>query len=181
MKKANGMYFFFAERDMFSNWYPSAFEADGKKYQHVEQYMMERKALLFGDIEIAEKIMNSNAPVTAKALGRKVRGYKEEVWKENREEIVFQGLMAKFSSNDLLKNALLETENAPLVEASPYDAIWGIKLPMNHPDSLDPKKWRGLNLLGKVLEKTRQSLQPNAQPNAHLNIQPKASRNIKLR
>lgn len=160
MKKANGMYFFFTERDMFSNWYPSIFEADGKRYQNMEQYMMERKALLFGDTEIAEKIMASNAPKTAKDLGRKVRGYTEELWHAHREEIVFQGLLAKFSSNEELKNTLLATENAPLVEASPYDAIWGIKLPMSHPDSLDPKKWRGLNLLGKALKKTREALQP---------------------
>ena len=160
MKKANGMYFFFTERDVFSNWYPCNFEADGKKYQHMEKYMMERKALLFGDTDMAEKIMASNSPSTAKAMGRRVRGYTDNLWHAHREEIVFQGLLAKFSSNEELKAILLSTENYPLVEASPYDAVWGIKLPMTHPDSLDPKKWRGLNLLGKALVKTREALQP---------------------
>ena len=36
--------------------------------------------------------------------------------------------MAKFSQNSRLKAILLSTEDKIIVEASPYDTIWGIGL-----------------------------------------------------
>jgi ribA/ribD-fused uncharacterized protein len=52
---------------------------------------------------------------------------------------------------------LLDHVNAtkPLVEASPYDLIWGVGLGEHHPDVTDKSKWRGLNLLGQALMKVR--------------------------
>ena len=38
-----------------------------------------------------------------------------------------------------------------LVEASPYDAIWGIRLSASSPEAQDPMKWRGQNLLDFAL------------------------------
>ena len=34
-----------------SNWYPSPFTVDGQHFTSVEQYMMYRKAITFGDTE----------------------------------------------------------------------------------------------------------------------------------
>ncbi len=34
-----------------SNWYPSTFTLDGQHFTSVEQYMMYRKAITFGDTE----------------------------------------------------------------------------------------------------------------------------------
>ena len=45
-----------------------------------------------------------------------------------------------------------------LVEASPYDAIWGIRLAASSPESHDPMKWRGQNLLGFALMEVRDEL-----------------------
>ena len=44
------------------------------------------------------------------------------------------------------------------MEASPYDAIWGIRLPASSPESQDPMKWRGRNLLGFALMEVRDEL-----------------------
>ena len=43
-------------------------------------------------------------------------------------EIIFHGNLGKFQSDITLVDALLETENAVLVEASPYDGIYGAGL-----------------------------------------------------
>ena len=45
-----------------------------------------------------------------------------------------------------------------LVEASPYDAIWGIRLAASSPEAQDPMKWRGRNLLGFALMEVRDEL-----------------------
>lgn len=42
-----------------SNWSFSDFVKDGIKYTSMEQYRIHRKALTFGDMEIAERIMSA--------------------------------------------------------------------------------------------------------------------------
>ena len=44
------------------------------------------------------------------------------------------------------------------MEASPYDNIWGIRLPASSPEAQDPRKWRGQNLLGFALMEVRNEL-----------------------
>lgn len=56
---------------------------------------------------------------------------------------------------------LLETGDAVLVEASPLDKIWGIGLARDNADASNPKKWKGLNLLGKALMAVREDLRNN--------------------
>ena len=45
-----------------------------------------------------------------------------------------------------------------LVAASPYDAIWCIRLAASPPEAQDPMKWRGRNLLGFALMEVRDEL-----------------------
>ena len=93
-----------------------------------------------------------------KALGRKVRGFGEERWVDKRFEIALRGNLAKFSQNPELRDWLIGTSPAVLVEASPVDTIWGIGLAADDKRASDPAKWRGLNLLGFVLMKARDQL-----------------------
>ena len=51
-----------------------------------------------------------------------------------------------------------QTGDSVLVEASPYDAIWGIRLAASSPEAQDPMKWRGQNLLGFALMEVRDEL-----------------------
>ena len=62
---------------------------------------------------------------------------------------------AKFSQNDELKEFLLSTGDAILVEASPYDRIWGIGLYPAQAAMGTVDQWRGLNLLGCALMEVR--------------------------
>lgn len=45
-----------------------------------------------------------------------------------------------------------------MVEASPYDEIWGIGLCDWEEDALDEKTWRGRNFLGFILTEVRDEL-----------------------
>ena len=113
------------------------------------------KAILFNDIEVANKILNTSDPSRIKKLGREVRGFTEAVWNMQRENVMFQGLYAKFTQNLDLRDKLLATGNLVIAECSPRDRIWGIGLSMSNPDRLDRNKWRGQNLLGYSLMRVR--------------------------
>lgn len=52
-------------------------------------------AVLFGDEEIAKKILRSDSPKQQKSLGRKVSNFDEKMWNENCREIVRKGNMEK--------------------------------------------------------------------------------------
>lgn len=116
---------------------------------------MASKARLFGDLEIEQQILATAIPKEHKRLGRAVRGFDESVWNEARCEIVRTANIAKFSQNAELKRLLLGTGDREFVEASPFDKIWGIGLAANKPAAYDRAKWKGLNLLGNILNNVR--------------------------
>ena len=138
-----------------SQWYDTAFEIAGVNYHTAEQYMMAQKALLFNDAEVYDEIMAADNPRDYKKLGRKIRNFDGKVWDTKKYEIVVEGNKAKFSQNDELKKFLLSTGDAILVEASPYDRIWGIGLYPAQAAKGTVDQWRGLNLLGCALMEVR--------------------------
>lgn len=145
----------------FSQWVPCKFEVSGIKYCTAEQFMMAAKAKIFGDKETYAKIMASSDPREQKALGRQVKNFNATLWANAAEEVVYIGNYAKFS-DPTFKQILLDTGNKEIVEASPYDTIWGIGMGEGDPDRFDKTKWKGTNLLGEVLMKVRRALRNEA-------------------
>ncbi len=153
--------FFWHEYDKngcFSNWYESKFTVDGLEYFCVEQYMMSQKALLFGDIATNARILGARTPKDCKSLGRQVSPFDSAIWDKKKYEIIKTGLRAKFSQNEELRKALLDTGDSILAEASPFDGIWGIKLDASQAEKIPPSEWPGENLLGKALMEIREEL-----------------------
>ena len=145
-------------KSCFSQWYASDFTVDGIMYPTAEHFMMASKARLFGDEKTLTEILAASDPKTAKALGRKVKNFDDAVWKANARRLVTEGNLAKFSQNDDLKAFFLETGEAVLVEASPYDRIWGIGLKADDERAKNPDSWQGQNLLGFALMDVRNEL-----------------------
>lgn len=102
--------------------------------------------------------MKTSSPRKIKCLGRQVEGFKDSTWKQKREEIVFQNNMAKFTQNEHLLRALLNTGDRLMVEASPSDSIWGIGLNEKEAKQRPASTWPGDNLLEKVLTKVREEI-----------------------
>lgn len=142
----------------FSQWWISSFKVDEIEYKSAEHFMMVKKAELFNDFEVMNKIVNANSPAEVKKLGREVRNYNDSTWLENRYKIVKIGNFHKFSQNSDLKKVLLSTEEKVLVEASPVDSIWGIGMASDNKNSNNPEEWNGLNLLGFALMEVRDEL-----------------------
>lgn len=141
-----------------SQWWPCSFAVEGQQFESAEHYMMWRKALLFNDTAVAERVLAARTPAEAKVLGREVSGFVDSAWVSARLEIVVQGNLAKFDQDPSLRSYLLGTGSRVLVEASPQDRVWGIGLVASDPRAADPSTWQGLNLLGEALMEVRSRL-----------------------
>lgn len=145
---------------MFSNFYKQSYTINGIHFKTSEHGFMYSKALLFEDSKMAEEILEAATPKDAKVLGRKVRGFDEDVWKKHRHKIMFMHCYQKFSHKKL-KTILCGTGESTLVEASPRDKIWGIGYSKKDAFNVSIDKW-GQNLLGKTLMKVRSAFMSNS-------------------
>lgn len=109
---------------------------------------MYQKALLFNDSDIAGQILGTSNVGKIKALGRAVKNYNELMWSGQRQIIVYNGLLEKFSQNTALKEQLLATGQSILAECAVQDRIWGIGLSMKDDKRFNMNEWQGQNLLG---------------------------------
>ena len=146
------------ENGYLSNWYPSPFKVGNVEFSSMEQFMMYRKAGCFCDDAIAKRILFTDDVAEIKSLGREVSNYDEHFWNGVRQIVVYEGLLAKFSQNQDLKDRLKDTGGAVLAECAVKDLIWGTGLSMNDPNRFDMSKWRGQNLLGYTLMMVRERL-----------------------
>jgi len=143
----------------FSQWFEAEFVIDGIRYPTAEHFMMAEKARLFGDERALDRILQSPNPAVAKAAGREVQAFDEEVWADKRWDIVVRANYAKFSQNAPLRDFLLSTGEQVLVEASPVDFVWGTGFAADSPYAEIPSEWTGMNLLGFALMEVRSRLQ----------------------
>lgn len=145
-------------KSCFSQWFPYEFKEDGIVYKTAEHYMMASKSRLFNDDEILEDILKSETPNEAKSLGRKVKNFDPQIWDDHKYQIVKQANILKFSQNKEFKEFLLSTNDKIIVEASPYDKIWGIGMLESNKNINNPLLWNGENLLGFALMEVRDLL-----------------------
>lgn len=160
----------------FSNFYVAPFKAPVltandrpvMEFQSVEQYFAYNKAILFGDNEIAQKIMAHTRGAKLKADGRNVgknsgRPYSDEAWQPYVQQVLQTGMQAKFSQNPSLRDLLLSTGSRYLVEGNGSDnhygaGIWSYQI-------TDRSYRNGDNLQGKMLMGVRDQLVRSYQQN----------------
>ncbi len=144
----------------FSNWHICQIKAvtidsQMREFNCVEQFMMVQKALTFDDRLTARMILDEADPAKQKKLGRTVNGFDQTEWMCVCRSHVKPALVAKFTQNEELQRELWDTRGRVLVEASPYDKIWGVGMPASDLGISDPLLWKGLNFLGFLLTDLR--------------------------
>ena len=155
--------YFFGAHNPFSNWHYSEYKYDNVIFCCVEQGVMWSKAKLFSDEEIANEILTCafNEQGQMKRLGRNVKNFNQYIWDSSKIKIYSLHCKNKFIQNEKLMQELINTGNTQLVEASPYDKIWGIGLHECDARIINPSKWPGKNLLGKILTEIRDNYKKN--------------------
>jgi ribA/ribD-fused uncharacterized protein len=146
---------------LYSNWYAVRYDDIYQfhdplcdlGFHTTESHFMYQKAFFFRDLAIATKAAAERDPKAVKELGRQVRRYNDKAWQTVRYGFMVYSNYLKFSQNPEWAAELKGTESRILVEASPYDKIWGIGLSVN--EAAAGAEWQGQNLLGKALMEVR--------------------------
>ena len=128
----------------FSNFAAFGIEMDGKWWPTVEHYFQAQK---FSNEAYREKIRKTLAPKAAANLGRSRKLPIRPDWEEVKEEIMRAAVRQKFQTHEKLRQLLLSTEDAVLVENSPNDYFWG-----------GGQNGTGENRLGQILMQVRSLL-----------------------
>lgn len=127
-------------------------------FKNAEKFMMMGKAETFGDADALVEMMACDDPKELKLMGRRVKGYDDDRWREIAREIVYRGNMAKFSQHPDLLDDLRQTGTRKIVEGAWYDKVWGVGLAWDDPKIIDEANWQGTNWLGEVLMRVRADL-----------------------
>ena len=141
--RANGKYGF------LSNLYKEPVFFEGKWWDTAEHAYQFGK---FRDKEIAEWVMSAPKPHLVSVVGHGIFAFDiTPNWSKIKVERMKNILHSKFSLNQELKKKLIETEDSILIENSKTDNFWGIG-----------PKFKGKNMLGKLLMEIREKLQMEA-------------------
>ena len=134
---------FSGEYDFLSNFYQCRVAYEGLWYKNAEAAFQSAKTRM----RELRKEFTDLLPSQAKWLGRRIK--LREDWEQVKDEVMYQVVINKFAFNDNLKQKLLATGDAVLVEGNTWnDTYWGV---------CDGK---GLNKLGEILMKVREELRP---------------------
>ena len=139
-------------------WSPTPFETHAGHFGSAEHHFMHGKALLFGDHAVAAKILRAVSAGQARELGRRVTGFREEVWVAERARVMDEANRTKFFALPKLADYLSSTWPAVLVQVSALDTVWSSGLDLGDPFLPQPRRWPGQNLVGFSLMKVREAL-----------------------
>ncbi|MGH2487646.1 MAG: NADAR family protein [Ktedonobacterales bacterium] len=126
----------------FSNFARSPIMLSGRSWPTVEHYFQARK---FAGTEHEEAIRLALSPMLAARMGRSRQRPLRSDWETVKLDVMLAALRAKFIQHDDLRELLLGTGFALLVEHRARDSYWG-----DGPDG------SGMNMLGKLLMRVRE-------------------------
>ena len=155
------LYFFSKEPENkeFSNFYETKFTLDGVEYRSAEHAFQAVKAKTFGDDASFTKVLRAKSAQSAKSFGKKVVGFKDEVWTPEKKEGIMKDIVrAKFTQNLELRKKLVDSGDKVLANADARDKFWGVGTSATTAIAKDPSKWKGENKLGKMLMELRTEL-----------------------
>lgn len=144
-------------------WFRRNIVENGITFNSCEQYHLYHKALQFGETDLAKKIMNTKYPYDQFTITRehKIAKFDANIWTEKCLQVSYQAHKLKFTQHRDLRDALLSTGDALIVEATLPEfggLFWGTGFRMSDPRIRDRTLWIGKNKLGEILMRVRDEI-----------------------
>jgi N-glycosidase YbiA len=136
------------EYGCFSNFAPYPVRIDGRLWPTTEHYFQGQK---FADEAHREQICEAKSPMIAARMGRDRKKTLRSDWESVKIGIMRKGVLARFQQHDDLRDVLLSTGDAEIVEHTSNDGYWG-----------DGGDGSGRNTLGRILMEVREELRAEA-------------------
>jgi ribA/ribD-fused uncharacterized protein len=136
-------------------------EYNDVQYNSAYQALMAEVAKAFNDNDNLQRIMIADSPDDIDYTLENVPGdleVNEGKWNTVMSQLLEPINIQKFRQYPELAEKLLQTRLAKLGYYIPDDNLLGIGLAIENPDAKKPSKWTGQNLLGKALEKVRNTI-----------------------
>lgn len=128
----------------FSNFAAYPIAIGKKKWPTTEHYF---QAMKFVGKSEQEEIRKAKSPMLAARMGRDRKRKLRRDWESAKVNVMREAVLAKFSQHEELRDLLLETGDAKIVEHTANDDYWG-----------DGGDGKGKNMLGRILMDVRESL-----------------------
>ena len=128
----------------FSNFAGYPIKIGKKIWPTVEHYF---QAMKFSDKGEQGRIRKAKSPMLAARMGRDRKRQLRRDWESAKVNVMREAVMAKFTQHDELREMLLSTEDAKIIEHTSNDDYWG-----------DGGDGRGKNMLGRILMDVREKL-----------------------
>jgi N-glycosidase YbiA len=128
----------------FSNFAPYPVRIGEKLWPTSEHYFQAQK---FEQAEHQEKIRQTKSPMIAARMGRDRKKPLRRDWESVKVAIMREVVRAKFNQHDGIRQILLSTGDAKIVEHTENDSYWG-----------DGGDGSGKNMLGRILMEIREEL-----------------------
>lgn len=135
---------------VFSNFAPYGIEMNGVYWRTTEHYFQAMK-FITTEPDYAEQIRAAKTPKAAANMGRSRAHPLRPDWETAKDIVMFAAVLKKFRTHDALRDLLLSTGTAHIVEAAPGDSYWGAGA-----------DGTGLNKLGVILMEVRAVLRSTA-------------------
>jgi ribA/ribD-fused uncharacterized protein len=143
----HGVVYFYRTADAygaFSNFSRHSVEIDGRTWPTTEHYFQAQKFL---DADIQARIAALDSPMEAAQAGRDRLLPLRTDWEEVKDQIMRTAVWAKVRQHRVVRELLLGTGSAAIVEHTTNDAYWG-----------DGGDGSGQNMLGVILMEVREAL-----------------------
>ena len=128
----------------FSNFSRHGFELDGVWWPTSEHYFQAQK---FAGTPHADQIREVKTPKEAARMGRDRSRPLRSDWERVKDDIMRKAVLRKFETHADIREVLLSTGDAPIVENAPGDYYWGCGADGS-----------GKNMLGQILMEVREIL-----------------------
>jgi N-glycosidase YbiA len=132
----------------FSNFSPHPVRLKGVNWPTSEHYFQAQK---FAGTPDEQEVRGAKSPMIAARMGRSRKRPLRKDWESVKDAIMHEAVLAKFTQHADLRELLVETGDATIVEHTENDAYWG-----------DGGDGRGKNRLGQILMRVREELRPGA-------------------